>query len=216
MSCGRYDCRVLKASLIALALIVAFGLVFALLPGGSGSRDRTGVVLRGVQLKLFPGQDPDAEWRFTAPELRFDPIKNESTVSGLKVGERWIRDPKTGGQVLDMTMQAAQLRIDENGNLRTDQAELYLVADCMNLVMRGQANQPVLIDQNAGYTTPYAKITSPTINGEYNNVAASFDLKRFVAEQRPGAEVDPAPNIQCVNGKAIPKTSNTSVPRRPS
>lgn len=205
MNTGRYDCRVFKASLIALALIVAFGLVFALLPSGVGSRDRTGVTLRGVQLKLFPGQDQNAEWRFSAPELHFDPVKNESTVSGLKVGQRWIVDPKTGAQVLDMTMQAAQLKIDENGNLRTDQARLYVPSQCAAVQLRGNAKDQVVVDQNAGYIAPSIRMTFPEGFAEYTDVTMSFNLDAKGTLGPNQTNLDSP--YTCVNGQTVRRKS---------
>ena len=196
---------VLRWSVAVLAAIVVFGLVFALLPNRAGAQDRTGVQLRGVSLRLYPAQDQDAEWRFTAPELSFDPVKEEATITGLQRGERWARDPRTRRLGLDLTLGTRQLTIDASDNIRTREADVFLIQGCYSLALKSIEGQPVLIDQNRGISAPVADIRSPAVNGGYENLQMSFDLRSFSATQRENFTVNSAPDFECVNGRTVPK-----------
>ncbi len=201
----------LKWSAAALVAIVLFGLVFALLPGTTRPQDRTGVRLRGVSLRLYPAQDPNAEWRFQAPDLAFDPVKEEATITGLERGERWARPPVDAQHPaqplgLDLTLRTQQLTIDANDNIRTKEANIYLPRDCWSLDLRSNPAQQVLIDQNQGISAPAADIHSPAYNGQFSSVNVSFDLSRSNLVQEPGATVNPSPDVECVSGQIIPRT----------
>lgn len=198
--------HVLKWSLLALIAIVVLGLVFAFLPQRSEASDRTGVRLRDVSLRLYPAQDADAEWRFTAPALRFDPVKGEATISGLQKGERWARDPQTGKLGLDLTLSTQELTIDANDNIHTGRANIYLPRDCWALSLESSADQSVLIDQNRGISAPLATISSPAVNGVYDNVTVGFNLSGFNATQHAGTTFATAPDQVCEGGQLVPRT----------
>ena len=95
----------LKAGVYALLALGIFALVFALLPQRPLASARTGATLRGVTLTLYPSRDPDAVWRFRAADVTSDPLKEETHLSGLSDGGRWVKGP--GGRPrLDATLAA--------------------------------------------------------------------------------------------------------------
>lgn len=198
--------HVLKWSLALLLAIVVLGLVFAFLPQRAEGVDRTGVQLRDVSLRLYPAQDPDAEWRFQAPSLSFDPVKGEATISGLEQGERWARDPQTGQLGLDLTLSTQELTIDANDNIHTRKANIYLPRDCWALSLDSTDQQSVLIDQNRGISAPFATISSPAVNGAYDNVTVGFNLSGFNATQHEGTTFATAPDQVCEGGRLVSRT----------
>lgn len=192
----------LRVSLLVLLGMLAFGLVFALLPA-QVSKAQSGVRLQNVQLRLYPAQDAQAQWRFAAKQITVDPEKGENTLEGLGQGERWVTD---GGQPrLDMTIRASTLTIDAQDNLKTTQAALYTLADCSTFTLSGTPQDPVVINQQGGYTAPRGSISSPIQSGAYRHISANFDFSAFNAEQDPGMEFHTAPPTHCVAGKIQPR-----------
>ncbi|MFC6592042.1 hypothetical protein ACFP81_08555 [Deinococcus lacus] len=68
----------LKAAPYLLAAVLLLALVFAFLPG-RGTRSDTGVALEGVELTLYPAQDPGAWWSFDAAAVQHDPFLGRPT-----------------------------------------------------------------------------------------------------------------------------------------
>lgn len=193
----------LKVSLLVLGAMLLFGLVFALLPT-QVSTAKSGVTLQNVKLRLYPAQDPQAEWRFAARQITVDPEKGENTLDGLGRGERWLT---RSGEVpqLDMTIKASKLVIDAQDNLKTQQAALYTLADCSTFTLSGTAQTPVTINQQGGYSAPRGTISSPIQQGAFRNITANFDFSAFNAEQDPGMEFHTAPPTHCVAGQIQPR-----------
>lgn len=188
----------LRVSVLALLGTLLFGLVFASLPASPSTR-RSGVTLQGVQLRLYPAQDPKAEWRFSAAQIDVDPEKGETALDQLGQGERWVQ-PATGALKQDMRIKANKLVIDAQDNLRAQQAELYTIADCSTFTLSALGDQQVLINQQGGYSAPRGSINSPIQNGAFRNISANFDFTKFQAEQDPGLEFHAAPPKRCING----------------
>ncbi|MFC4456055.1 hypothetical protein [Deinococcus sonorensis] len=193
----------LRVSAVLLAAILAFGLVFSLLPAGA-ELGRSGVTLQHVRLSLYPAQDPKAVWRFEAGQVRVNPELDENTLDRLGQGQRVVQDPD-GTERTDLTLSASQLIIDKDSNLRTSQARLYVVADCISLDMRSVGSKQVMINQQGGFFGPYVKVDSPSLRLEYDDMSANFDLSNTSGSQREGGEVYSTPTAECLNGKAIPR-----------
>jgi hypothetical protein len=70
---------VTRLSLVLIALLTAFGVVFALLPGRKQEL-REEVTLSGVKMVLYPQADPNARWTFEADEVIYNPNTQESLV----------------------------------------------------------------------------------------------------------------------------------------
>ncbi len=193
----------LRMSLLVLGAMLVFGLVFALLPVQIDTA-KSGVTLQGVRLRLFPAQDAQAEWRFAAQQIIVDPEKDENTLEGLGLGERWVSKPGESAQ-LDMTIKASKLIIDAQDNLKTQKAALYTLADCSTFTLSGTPKTPVVINQQGGYSAPHGSIHSPIQQGAFRNITANFDFSAFNAEQDPGMEFHTAPSTHCVAGKLQPR-----------
>ena len=190
----------LRLSVLALLGMLVFGLVFALLPASPSVRS-SGVTLQDVRLQLYPAQDANAEWRFSAAQIDVDPEKGETALDQLGQGARWVQS-KTGALKEDMRIKATKLVIDGQDNLRAQQAELYTLADCSTFTLSALGDQQVFINQQGGYSAPRGSINSPFENGEFWNISANFDFTKFQAEQDPGLELHTAPPTRCVNGAA--------------
>ncbi|WP_043816839.1 hypothetical protein [Deinococcus maricopensis] len=196
----------LKLSLTALAVLLAFGLVFALLPSKAPA-DTTGIRLEGVSLQLYPARDPDAQWRFGAQNVQYDPVSNESVLTGLSRGERWVPNPQTGTPELDTTLSASTVKIDGSDNLLMNKAQMVVVRECTSLDLSGTAQEPVKVDQAYGYTAPNARIRFPDGTWTMRNVRASFDLKDTNGEdQALQANLDQTQ--RCENGRLVPVPAN--------
>ncbi|WP_425147810.1 hypothetical protein [Deinococcus sp.] len=196
-----------RLSAVLLAVLLIFGLVFSLLPSG-GDVARSGVTLRGVQLSLYPEQDPDAVWRFRATALRVDPLKSENTLDGLGQGERWLKKPD-GSETLNLTLKADHLVIDADSNLRAEQAQIYILDGCVTLNMRSAAGKPVFINQRSGYSAPDVQVSSPSLNLGFDDFSSSFDFKNARGDQRPGASAQIHPSSVCKAGKIVPRAPSS-------
>ncbi len=197
-----------RASLIFLVCLLAFGLFFSLAPLPSEAA-RAAVVLHGVHFNLYPQQDPEAVWRFQAKEVRFDPSKGENTLGGLEKGERWLTR-SDGAERLDQTLDAKNLVIDAEDNLSAQEAKVYIPSDCFSLDFKAVGDRPVVINQRSGYTAPYVRILSPSLNGEFDDFSAGFDLTNVQTTQHAGMTAQSYPDTVCVNGKAVSRTSESS------
>lgn len=194
----------LRFSALALLVLLLFGLIFALLPSAPSVRD-SGVKLEGVQLRLYPAQDPKAEWRFAAGQISVDPEKGQTALDQLGQGSRWVRNA-SGGLTEDMRIKASNLVIDNQDNLHAKQAELYTLADCSTLTLSSLGQQEVIINQQGGYTAPRAEIVATIISGKFKDVRSNFDFSNFTFDtQEIGATFRSLATKRCVNGKLEPK-----------
>ena len=201
-----------KVGLTFLLALLAFALIFALLPTQDQTNAETGAHLQDVQLTLYPMRDPDAVWRFGAANVTHDPVKSVTELSQLSEGRRLIRerDPQgqfTGKEALDATLSTDQLSIDSQDNLLTDKARIYLLNSCADVRLQGTEAQPVKIEQGAGFSTPIAMVDSPQLTGRITRLRMTFD---FVIEDSGMDSVTSFkldPTTQCVEGRRIPLNS---------
>ena len=160
-----------KVGPLALLGILVFALVFALLPGGSGAQAQTGVSLENVQLTLYPARDPDAVWQFRAAEVQSDPVSSTTELSRIADGQRLLRERGADGnfsgtETLDATIAAPRLTINGQDDMVTPRADITLVKECADLSLFGTPEQPVRIEQGAGFSAPHAKLDSPNLSGD--------------------------------------------------
>jgi len=188
---------VLKYSPVVLAVIVLLGVIVALIPRGT-TASSSGVVLRGVNLRLYPAADQQAEWRFRADTITADPTSGETTIDELKRGERFV-----SGE-LDTVVRTDRLTIDASDNLRSRRAELYIPAQCLTVNIDGTDAKPVVIDQQSGFSGPKARIVYPDAVFSAGPVQASFDLKQ-VNFENTSLEANLDSTEECVNGKLVPR-----------
>ncbi|MFC4426461.1 hypothetical protein [Deinococcus navajonensis] len=197
-----------KTGLYALLGIVAFALVFAFLPAGRRPESVTGATLEGVQLRLYPVRDPDAVWSFRAAHVTSDPATNETRLSQLSEGQRVIkqRDARgvlTGREVLDARLSAPDLTIDGQDNLLTRQARITLVEQCADIDLKGTPEQPVKIEQGAGFSAPLAKLDSPSLVGTVYALRMSFQFNVEDADPKSQFGWDPDARETCRGGRRV-------------
>lgn len=203
MKLSGYHACVFRASVIFLACVVVFGVLFSLLPSG-GDVARSGVTLSGVQFSLYPEQDQGAVWRFQARQVTVDPLKDQNTLDGLGQGERWVKRAD-GTQKLDMTLKADQLVIDSEDNLSARRAQLYVLDGCWSLNFTASGDRPVLINQRSGLSAPSVDITSPGVNLGFDDFSSPFDLSNMRGLQRAGASAGTYPGQICKDGRVVPR-----------
>lgn len=198
-----------KVGLTALLGILAFALVFALLPSGNVAQAQTGVTLQGVQLALYPARDPDAVWRFSARDVRSDPTTGTTDLSGLSGGERRLRERGadggfTGRETLDATITAPRLSIDAQDDLTTSGAELTLVRECATLSLSSTPEQPVRIEQGQGFSAPRAELDAPAMRGEALDLRMDFQFNVLSAASNSTFGWDPEATETCRGGVRVP------------
>lgn len=204
MSLPRYHAAVLRVSGLLLLAILAFGLLFSLLPARPHA-GASGVTLSSARLSLYPEQDPGAVWRFQAREVRVNPELNENTLGGLGRGERWVRG-QDGKSRLDLTLSAPSLTIDGDDNLHTARATIYIPADCTTLTLQGREGRPVVINQQSGYSAAYGSLSSPSVRVEYDDFTSDFAFHNARGNFRAGVSLDPHPGQTCVNGRVVSRS----------
>lgn len=166
----------LRVALIAFAALLALLVGLSLLPERARELPDSAIALQGVALVLYPQSDPQALWRFRAPEVRYAPASRETTLHQLELGERWVDG------ALDFTVQAERLTIGADDNLRGEALEVELVDAGWQLSMAARAGRQVLIDQARGvFEIPRVEIRGEGIEGVYENMVISFDLTEFTA-----------------------------------
>ncbi len=191
----------LKYSYALLVALLVLAVVVALLPEPSTLSAQSGVTLRGVQLRLYPAQDTQAEWRFRAPSISFDPVSSETNIERPEVGERIVNGK------LDTTITTDRLIIDASDNLRTQRADLYVPSQCVTVKLTGTQEKPIVIDQQSGFSAPKASIVYPDVTFAGGPVQASFDLKQTALQDgKLTARLDGTQD--CKNGKLVPKKKN--------
>ncbi len=196
MAFGAIFVYMTRVALIALAALIIFGVVVSVLPAPK-SEGLAVVTLEGVKLELYPAADPDATWFFQAKEVRYNPETRESTINNLERGKRIVKNE------LDSTIQTESIVIDSQDNIRTQQAEIYVLKNCIRVKLGKASGIQVFIDQNQGYRAPYADVRSANYKGTGEPLTASFDLKTKFELGNPKDEFIQGGNERCVNGKLI-------------
>jgi hypothetical protein len=171
---------VTRAALILLVAVVVIGLVISFIPNPPALTPGK-VQLDGVTLELYPAADLDAKWIFKATQVTFDPETRESIATLDGDGTRLIKGKP------NMYLRTPMVTIDGNDNLRTQEAKVFIPKDCYVLKL-GQPNAAfVTIDQNVGYTAPYADLNSPSVFQTGPNFSSDFDFKNAAMDiQRSG------------------------------
>jgi hypothetical protein len=161
---------VTRAALILLAALVVIGLVVSFIP--NPARATLGnVQLEGVNLELYPAADPDAKWVFNATTVTVDPETRESVATLKGDGIRYIKGKP------DLYLRATTVTIDGNDNLRTQEARIYIPKGCYVLKLGQPGAAFVMIDQNVGYTAPYADIQSPALSMNGTEFRSDFEIE---------------------------------------
>lgn len=166
---------------IALAVfsVVAVGLfLLSRLSGERQAIPEQTIFLSGVSLTLYPQADPGATWRFTAPDVIYDPERRTTTLVDLDSGER-IED----GEV-DLQLAAAEVVIDAREDLRADRMFALLSGSGECLTMLGNDEEQVVVDQQEGsFVIPLLELQGEGFGGEnrWQQVRTSFDLQEFEA-----------------------------------
>jgi len=208
---------VLKVGVYVLAVLVLFGVVFALLPGGAAGTARTGATLEGVALSLYPARDTDAVWRFRAGHVTSDPLEGETRLTDLSNGGRWVQPRGEDGQprgkpVLDATLAAPDLTIDAQDNMLTRQARITLVRECADIDLRGTSKQPVRVEQGAGFSAPLAEVDSPSLVARLTGLRMTFDFQIEEAGEDSTFEGDLDATETCKNGKRVTSDQSPASP----
>ena len=175
---------VTRAALIMLAALVVIGLVVSFIPN-TQKVPLGQVQLDGVTLELYPAADLDAKWVFKASTVTVDPETRESIATLDGDGVRLVKDKP------DLYLRAPTVTIDGNDNIRTQEAKIYIPKDCYVLKL-GQAGAAfVTIDQNTGYSAPYADLNSPSVFQSGPNFSSNFDFKNVLVDNvRSGLRTD--------------------------
>jgi hypothetical protein len=181
---------VTRAALILLAALVVIGLVVSFVP--NNQKVPLGQVqLDGVNLELYPAADPDAKWVFNASTVTVDPETRESVATLNGDGIRYIK-----GQP-DLYLRATTVTIDGNDNLRTQEARIYIPKGCYVLKLGQPGLAFVTIDQNAGYSAPYADLQSEGFNSNGTDFTSNFEIDNFKMTQRESNVLDGDQKLTC-------------------
>lgn len=191
----------LKSASIALAGLLVLGGVVAVWPTAK-PQDAGGVQLSGVEMRLYPSQDPNAVWRFGAKHIRYDPQLRQSVLTELEEGQRWVNGK------LDMTLQASSLTIDVNDNLLTTQAKLFLPSLCTSVEMGDKAYpNGVTINQNVGFSGRKVHYQDANTTLTAKSIRANFDLTQTQLEE-PSFDSALDAKVVCRNGRLVPKPAS--------
>lgn len=198
-----------KVGLYALVGIMAFALIFALLPTPGLDASQSGARLSGVQLRLYPSGDANATWSFRAADVRNDPLNGLTTLTGITEGQRLLKEQVqgrfTGREILDATLATQELTIDAQDTMTTRQARITLVQQCADIDLRGTEQTPVKIDQSQGFSAPRANVDSPLTRGFIGDLKMTFAAE--ITDSNPKTSkfdlLWDAPD-RCENGKRVP------------
>ncbi|AKH16897.1 MULTISPECIES: hypothetical protein [Deinococcus] len=200
-----------KVGLYALVGIMAFALIFALLPTPGLDASQSGARLSGVQLRLYPSGDANATWSFRAADVRNDPLNGLTTLTGITEGQRLLKEQVqgrfTGREILDATLATQELTIDAQDTMTTRQARITLVQQCADIDLKGTEQTPVKIEQGQGFSAPSARISSPNTNGRIGKLKMTFGFvieDSDPANSKYTAELDATET--CRDGKRVPLT----------
>lgn len=196
----------LKYGWLALALLFVFGAAFTLFGRPADTGRTTNVVLRGVQLRLYPTQDQNAEWRFAAGEVTYDPVASQTNITRPTQGERYVRDV-SGGYQLDSTLSTNALTIDASSNLRMERATVYVPSQCATLTLTGTTQNPVIVQQDVGFIAPDSRLRFPGVTGGFKDIQASFNLDVQRGEPKFTSNLDSTET--CVNGRIVSQASTS-------
>ena len=164
-------------ALIALVAVIVALVVVALLPQRQRAVPDATIALHDATVALYPEADPKAVWSFEAPDVQYDPDKQDTTLRDIRDGRRMV-DGKT-----DFTLASSRIVIDSNDNLHGDHIQAHLVSEDVNLDMVGAHGRQVLIDQKSGqFEVPRVTVTDPDKNTiVFEDMRIGFDFTTFQA-----------------------------------
>ena len=187
-----------RLALIFLAVLVVGGLILSVLPN-PGRAPLGEVTLEGVDFELYPAADLDAKWTFKASKVVYNPETRESIATLTGDGQRLVK-----GKV-DLFLRAPEVRIDAEDNLSTQEAKIFVPDGCYALTLGQPQGGPVVINQNSGYSAPYAQIDSPGYSQKGGNFTSNFEITSIgidveSAQIRDGKKEIPCPKIKAQTG----------------
>jgi len=166
-----------RLALLALALVLVALLVIALLPQHRGTVPDATIDLHDASVTLYPTADPQAVWTFRAPDVTYDPNKQDTTLLHISDGRRVV-DGKT-----DFTLASDKVVIDSNDNLHGQHIQAHLVSDNVDLDMVGRNGRQAVSYQRAGqFQVPRVTVTDPDHNTVvFEDMRIGFDFTTFQA-----------------------------------
>lgn len=164
-----------RLALLVFAVVIGTLAVFALLPPPEQTAPEATVYLQDTTVVLYPQADPEAVWYFASRDVTYNPQKRETTLKALDQGERVV-----GGEV-DFTIEANELIIDRQEDIRSAAITAYMPADDLTVAMSEKAGRLVLIDQREGlFHIPQARLSGGSLgNTMFEDMRASFDFTDF-------------------------------------
>lgn len=166
----------LKYAFLTLVGVVALLVGLALLPRGERSVPDSTIELKNASVTLFPQADPEAVWHFASPEVDYHPESRETVLRDVADAERRV------GDTPDFTLQAQEVTIDSDDNLRGERILVHLIDEAWDLDMTAKDDRLVLINQQQGlFEVPHLNWTGEGGEGVNENMSISFDLTTFEA-----------------------------------
>jgi len=168
---------VIRYAAVALVAVLVALVVLSLLPSAERPGVRETILLTSATVRLFPAADPDAVWRFAAPEVEYDPASRETTLLSIRDGERRV------GDAVDFTLAAERLVIGRDDDLRSARLEVHLVEDDLDVEMEASGDRLVRVDQEAGtFEVPRMRIFGSDFGeSRYEDMRIGFDFTEFEA-----------------------------------
>ncbi|CAN5763743.1 hypothetical protein BH24DEI2_BH24DEI2_02990 [soil metagenome] len=164
----------LKYAFLTLALVVGGLVALALLPKSQRAVPDSTIALSDASVTLFPQADPEAVWHFASPEVDYNPDARETVLHDVEDAERTV------GSATDFTLQAQEVTIDSDDNLRGEQIFVHLIEEAWDLDMQARDNRLVLINQQQGlFEVPHLSWVGDGGEGINENMNISFDLTTF-------------------------------------
>jgi len=130
-----------------------------------------GVKLENVRLTLYPEQDPQARWEFSATQVEQNPGTREAIITGLQSGQRFVANR------LDMRLSAPEVFIDRIDNLRLPYATVEILKGCYTVKLGGPGEMPVTIDQREGFRAPRVFISAPSLEVQGREFKSDFGIE---------------------------------------
>lgn len=166
----------LRFALIALAAVITLLFVVSLLPKQSRAIPDSSISLENATVTLYPQEDPEAIWFFSSPEVSYDPDIRETTLKNIEDGKRTVASET------DFTLEADEVTISNDDNLRGEHIIATIIEDDIRLDMTGQDSRQVLINQREGsFEIPHLEMTQENDLSVFENVRTDFDLADFQA-----------------------------------
>lgn len=166
-----------RFALLALVVVVVALVVVSRLPERDRAVPDATIDLSDAQVTLYPQADPTAVWTFAAPEVRYDPEHQETTLLRLSDGRREVAGST------DFTLASDRIVIDGNDNLRGDHIQAHLVNEDVDLDMVAKGDREVLINQSTGrFEVPRVTVSGEDLGRSvFEDMRIGFDFTTFEA-----------------------------------